>query len=233
MQERAQIEREITDGILRLQRDLGIIDADTSSCGDANTRVKADEQSGSASRRLWQNPCKPASSAAYLDPSVSCHVRPAPQETYSRRSWPMKLADVTLVICVIAALTVILTYRVKAQTVTNDLLFDNRSEPIICTNTKQIIEIVKANPRFKEPRQFFGNDARHLSSNVANIIPPADHIVLLPMSDGGTIFAYCMPGNVWLHKRIVLDLAYEKNLNPEVPEEQELPKPKKRSRQPK
>lgn len=186
--------------------------ADTSSCGES-AGLRLASRCGSPTRK---------DGASVL-----------PQETYSRRSWPMKLADVTLVICLIAALTVILTYRVKAQTVTNDLLFDNRSEPIICTNTKQIIEIVKANPRFKEPRQFFGNDARHLSSNVANIIPPADHIVLLPMSDGGTIFAYCTPGNVWLHKRIVLDLAYEKNLNPKVPEEQELPKPKKRSRQPK
>ena len=214
MQERAQIEREITDGIVRLQRDLGIIDADTSSCGESVLfKDRTPYECASPTRK---------DGGGIL-----------PQETYSRRSWTMKLADVTLVVCLIAALTVILTYRVKAQTVTNDLLFDNRSEPIICTNTKQIIEIVKANPRFKEPRQFFGNDARHLSSNVANIIPPADHIVLLPMSDGGTIFAYCTPGNVWLHKRIVLDLAYEKNLNPEVPEEQELPKPKKRSRQPK
>lgn len=208
------IEREIETGIVRLQRDLGIIDADTSSCGESVFfKGRTPYECASPTRK---------DGGGIL-----------PQETYSRRSWPMKLADVTLVICVIAALAVILTYRVKAQTVTNDLLFDNRSEPIICTNTKQIIEIVKANPRFKEPRQFFGNDARHLSSNVANIIPPADHIVLLPMSDGGTIFAYCTPGNVWLHKRIVLDLAYEKNLNPEVPEEQELPKPKKRSRQPK
>lgn len=220
MSDRVSIEREITDGIVRLQRDLGIIDADTSSCGHDDP-LSERTRFGLVGTDDGLGPMQ-------VIPRSVC-----PQETYSRRSWPMKLADVTLVICVIAALAVILTYRVKAQTVTNDLLFDNRSEPIICTNTKQIIEIVKANPRFKEPRQFFGNDARHLSSNVANIIPPADHIVLLPMSDGGTIFAYCTPGNVWLHKRIVLDLAYEKNLNPEVPEEQELPKPKKRSRQPK
>ena len=201
--------------------------ADTSSCGGVEGHAWY------SASTAWHSVADPSKSRSAPTTEAGAGIKPCPQETYSRRSWAMKLADVTLVICLIAALTVILTYRVKAQTVTNDLLFDNRSEPIICTNTKQIIEIVKANPRFKEPRQFFGNDARHLSSNVANIIPPADHIVLLPMSDGGTIFAYCTPGNVWLHKRIVLDLAYEKNLNPEVPEEQELPKPKKRSRQPK
>jgi hypothetical protein len=144
----------------------------------------------------------------------------------------LTLAEAVMLAAIIVCFAFV-TSKPKAQTPTKDQLFDNRIpahllEDHSCDNAQAQIQKIYGDARFKQPRVIHGEEARYWTDKVFGMLR-ADHAIVFPMTDGGTIILPCRAHRTWDNndtQRIEIDALYQKRLrNPKTemlvqPEEQ-------------
>lgn len=153
-----------------------------SSCGG----VEGHARSNSAD-------CNPNALCARATPR-GAGIKPCPQETYTFPG--EKIAGYIGFAALVAMTIVVVAYspRVKAQAPvpTSEQLYI--PPEINCDLWNGQLKAVQKNPQFRKPIHIMGNLARDISVHVFGFAYPIDHLVLLPMSDGGTILLPCALG---------------------------------------
>jgi hypothetical protein len=113
---------------------------------------------------------------------------------------------------------------------------DLRPGPVHCFHQEAIFKAIKGNPQFREPIRISGQLAREISHHVFGLVPPADQIVIIPESNGGSIMVPCAFGHDGVNwqatqanriKRVEIDQEFRRDLeNPKT----ELPAEKRTRR---
>lgn len=142
--------------------------------------------------------------------------------------------------CCVACLFFVFVVKAKAQSPTVQEMV--APPEVFCSDPKKHINnVLKKTGMFKDAFPLSGEPARNVSRNIFNHIPPADHVVIIRQTNGGSIMVPCVWGKngpEWSGEqsnRVAVDFEFKRDLeNPKTeinsPGVDDLPKHKKRTR---
>lgn len=151
--------------------------------------------------------------------------------TERRKSRAMIAAEIVLAVCLLAMLSMF-PFRAKAQNPTAEQIFAPME--VFCTGAqKHIKNVLSKTGMFKDAFPLSGEGARQVSKNVFDHSPPADHVIIIRQTGGGSIMVPCVLGKNGPHwagnqaQRVAVDFVFKRDLeNPktELPEQQQQPR---------
>lgn len=277
IQSRSSIEREITDGLERMQVQLGMnsscggVEADTLVSSSAEKAAERSVQGVETGRNAVLQTAGPRRQAQAFGVGVAPRPQEAHHECRSERrgetwghgtstpegitpaacrltsgrtgvstlsekggaqtsasgvtgrrdgrhpkSFGMKIAEATLIGCCIVGLVLMFTPRAKAQQLAQG---DLTPGPVYCNDASEKLAKLKGNPQFRTPRAISGYEAAYWSQEVFGFVPPLDHAIVIPQTDGGTILVPCVigpDGPMWgseQSNRVAIDQTYRRSLS--------------------
>jgi hypothetical protein len=165
-----------------------------------------------------------AAQPRFLPSTAAAGIKPCPQEAITST---LPIFGKALMIGAILAALAYVPFAQGQQLAAGDL----RPGPVYCPDPqKHIANLTKAG-MFRRPRAISGPEAAYWSHEVFGYVPPLDHAIVVPQTDGGTILVPCVigpNGPMWggeQSNRVAIDQTYRRGLATPATDE-----PQKRTR---